>query len=102
MREDREPSVVCESISPNPKNVEKETAQKKKNQRKGLFLRVSTKDSLEMRKINLLLEIFEGDYPVYAFYEDTKKYEALGFVKINEPMMNEMNNILGDSNVVIR
>lgn len=102
MREDREPSVICESILPNPKNVEKTDKESKKNQRKGLFLRVSSKVSPEIRKIRLLLEIFDGGYPVYVFYEDTKKYEPLAFCSINEPMMNEMKNILGDSNVVMR
>ena len=102
MREDREPSVICESISPNPKNIEKTGKEVKKNQRKGLFLRISSKDSPEMRKTELLLQIFEGDYPVYVYYEDTKKYEASGFVKLNEPMLNEMKIILGDDNVVVR
>ena len=55
-----------------------------------------------MRKTELLLQIFEGDYPVYVYYEDTKKYEASGFVKLNEPMLNEMKIILGDDNVVVR
>ena len=50
----------------------------------------------------LLLEIFDGDYPVYAFYEDTKKYESLGFVSVNEPMIDELKIILGDNNVVMR
>ena len=102
MREDREPSVICESIFPNPKNIEKTDKDVKKNQRKGLFLRLSSKDSPETRKTGLLLEIFKGDYPVYAFYEDTKKYVPLGFVSINEPMIDEMKNILGDDNVVVR
>ena len=102
MREDREPSVICESISPNPKNIEKTEKEVKKNQRKGLFLRISSKDSPKMRKTELLLQIFEGDYPVYVYYEDTKKYEASGFVKLNEPMLNEMKIILGDDNIVVR
>ena len=102
MREDREPSVICESISPNPKNVEKTEQAIKKNQRKGLFLRIGSKASPETRKIGLLLEIFDGDYPVYAFYEDTKKYESLGFVSVNEPMIDELKIILGDNNVVMR
>ena len=102
MREDREPSVICENIMSNPKNIEKTEIEPKKNQRKGLFLRIENKTSPVNRKVRLLLDIFEGNYPVYAYYEDIKKYEPLGYVNINEPLLKEMVHILGDENVIKR
>ena len=102
MREDREPSVICETIMPNPKNLNKEEEPKKKNQRKGLFLRVESSDSEVNRKIKLLTEIFDGNYPIYIYYEDTKKYVPMGFVDVNEPMLDEMRGLLGEDNVVMR
>lgn len=102
MREDREPSVICELIMPNPKNLSKEEEPKKKNQRKGLFLRVESSTSEANRKISLLREIFEGNYPLYIYYEDTGKYVPSGFVDVNEPMLSELRGLLGEDNVVMR
>ena len=102
MREDREPSVICELIMPNPKNLSKEEEPKKKNQRKGLFLRVESSTSEVNRKISFLREIFEGNYPLYIYYEDTGKYVPSGFVDVNEPMLSELRGLLGEDNVVMR
>lgn len=102
MREDREPSVVCETIEPNPKNILKDREKPQKKQRKGIFLRVDNADSPCMRKINILLDIFKGDFPVYIFFKDSGKYEHMGYVKMNNPMCNEFKEIIGEENVVIR
>lgn len=101
LREDREPSVVCETIEPNPKNILKNIKPEKK-QRKGIFLRVNSAESTCMRKIKTLLDIFEGDFPVYIYYKDTEKYECAGYVRMNKPMCDEFIEIIGDENVVIR
>lgn len=104
LREDREPSVICEAIEPNPKNQYKqqnrETPEKK--QRKGVFLRLSSDESEKIRKITLLLDVFCGTFPVYCYYTDSKKYKTIGYVNLNDPMIYEMKNILGEDNVVIR
>ncbi len=102
MREDREPSVVCETIEPNPKNILKETAKPEKKQRKGIFLRLESEKCPEITKINTLIDIFGGGFPVYAFFKNTGKYERIGFVNLNEPMCNEFKTIIGDENVVVR
>ncbi len=102
LREDREPSVVCETIDPNPKNLIKEADKKEKKQRKGIFLRVENSSCAEIKKIRTLINIFEGDFPVYIFFKDTGKYEHMGYVKMNVPMCNEFKEIIGDENVVVR
>ena len=104
LREDREPSVICETIEPNPKNLYKQqnnnTADKK--QRKGVFLRLPSGNSKELRKITVLVDIFSGTFPVYCYYTDSKKYKIIGYVNLNDPMIKEMTEILGEENVVIR
>lgn len=102
MREDREPSVVCETIDPNPKNIMKNQDSEKKKQRKGIFLRVDSEQVAELSKIKTLLSIFQGDFPVYIFYKNSRKYEYISSVKLNEPMTKELKTIIGDENVVIR
>ncbi|MBQ7294961.1 MAG: DNA polymerase III subunit alpha [Clostridia bacterium] len=102
LREDREPSVVCETIEPNPKNILKQEIKKEKKQRKGIFLRVENAECEGMSKIKTLIDIFEGDFPVYIFFKDTGKYERMGFVRMNTPMCAEFKEIIGDENVVVR
>ena len=102
MREDKEPTVICETIEPNPKNIMKDEAKTEKKQRKGIFLRMTSKSCAEMKKVNTLLDIFGGDFPVYAYYSDENKYDRIGFVNLNIPLINELKYIFGSENVVIR
>ncbi len=104
MREDRVPSIVCEAIEPNPANLYKNAGEKPKvkKQRNGLFLRIKSKDCDQEKKIRLLLDIFDGTFPVYCYYNDTKEYKTSGYVTLNEPMLDEMRFILGEDNVVVR
>lgn len=104
MREDREPSVICETIEPNPTNLYKneKNSEPQKKQRKGIFLRLYSDNTKAERKVNLLLDIFSGTFPVYCYYTDTKVYKAVGHVSLNEPMVDEMKHILGEENVVVR
>ncbi len=102
MREDREPTVICESIEPNPSNIYKENKQQQKKQRSGIFLRISGDDTAVDKKISLLEEIFPGTFPVYYYYTDSKTYSIKGYVSLNEPLVTEMEHILGKENVVVR
>ena len=103
MREDREPSIICESIDPNPSNIYKDKAAGPiKKKRNGLFLRVESSGCESSRKIALLIDIFDGTFPVYCYYNDTGEYKSAGYVSLNEPMLNELRYILGDDNVVLR
>lgn len=104
MREDREHSVICESIEPNPSNIFKgeKTPNEKKKQRQGVFLRLTEKGCDQERKIDLLADIFNGTFPLYCYYTDSREYVHKGFVTLNDPMISEMKCILGDDNVVIR
>ena len=102
LREDKEPSVVCETIEPNPKNIMKEEAKPQKKQRKGIFLRLSSRECSQIEKINTLIDIFCGDFPLYAFYSDENKYDRIGFVNLNNPLIDELKYLIGDENVVVR
>ena len=103
LREDKEPTVVCENIEPNPVNIYKSNPDDKQvKQRKGLFLRLESENSTATRKIELLTEIFDGTFPVYCYYNDTKEYKRTGLIDINGAVLEELNNILGEKNVVLR
>lgn len=104
LREDREPSVVCESIEPNPVNIYKysEAKTEKKKQRNGIFLRFDFKGCENEIRISRLIEANSGTFPVYYYYNDTGEYIPGGYVSLNESLINDMKGILGDKNVVVR
>ncbi len=100
LREDKEPTIVCERIEPCPQNAPKQ----QKKVKHGLFLRVDTKNSeKEKRALNLLQIFDEGNTPVRFYYNDIKEYskQAVG-VDVNEPLLNELRRLLGAENVVLQ
>ncbi len=109
---DDEVKLLAEIISVAPKSVDISTAiagQKEgkdnSKKKKGLFLRVSSENSIEIDSIKNLLSIFDGETPVYLFFTDTKKYEFLGLdylTDVNNPLINELKYKLGEENVVLR
>ncbi len=101
LREDREPSLVCDSILPCPKSAPAQKQTSKKQPR--LFLRVESENCIEAKRAQNLLSIFEGNTPTRFYYNDTKSYSktALG-VDINEPLLNELKRIIGAENVVLQ
>lgn len=68
--------------------------------KKGLFLRFDTSDSPQIKICKNLLSIFEGNYSVYFYYSDTKKYAYICKCDCNEVMLGELKRILGADNVI--
>ena len=102
VREDKDATIVCETIEPNPKNILKDEVKQEKKQRKGIFIRLKNRNCTEIKKVMTLTDIFSGTFPMYAYYLDEKKYEKIGSVNLNNPLINELKYILGDENVVVR
>lgn len=100
-REDKAPNIICESIEANPKNIAPKNSVQKK-QRNGIFVRVSSADDQRLHKLELLMSIFEGDFPVYIFDSVGAKYKCIGFCEYNEPLVNECELIFGKENVALR
>ncbi len=98
-------SLASENAEEIIKNTPKNTSQGSANKKKGIFLRVESKQSTSLNSVKNLLSIFEGNMPVYAYFKDTEKYEFLGeeyLTSVNTPMVNELKRILGAENVVVR
>ena len=69
----------------------------------GLMLLVDTVDSEQDRKVKNLLSIFEGNIPVYLYYNDTrKKYVSARGVDVNTPMLDELKRLLGERGVMLK
>ncbi len=74
-------------------------------QKKGVFLRIQSSSTTEIKKVKTLFSIFNGNVPVYLYYKDTKAYQFLGneyLTGYNKPLEDELKYILGEENVVIR
>lgn len=106
LREDKAPTVIASMISPCPKPEEGNIAKENENnkpKRKGLFLRVDSESYEEKHKVENLLSIFDGNEPVYIYYNDTKIYSTMKFgVFPDRVLINELKKLLGDENVVLR
>lgn len=104
-REDKDPSIVCESIEANPKNVTETSADKSdvKKRRSGIFIRVQSSDTPQIRKLKVLLSIFEeGQMPVYLYDIKESKYVFLGKTDPNDALVHECIYVFGKDNVVLR
>ncbi len=102
MREDEEAKIICEkiisadNIQPNKKP--------QKSKRPGLYLKLDNKSSEKYQSACLLLSIFEGNTPVYFYFEEDKKLmraPSKMWVDINDVMIKELKHKIGDKNVVL-
>lgn len=87
------------------KNTATKTEEKATKKRKtGIYLKLPSENSATTEKIKSLVSIFEGDIPVYLFFEDKNKYEFLGkefLTAINEPLIKELKNLIDEKNVIV-
>lgn len=118
LRDEEEIRVIPDRISPCPNKdtVEDSAAQtaslppasKKRLEipqeiRQGLFLLIDTLESEQDKKVKNLLSIFEGNIPVYLYYNDTRaKYVSARGVDVNMPMLSELRLLLGEKGVLLK
>lgn len=103
LREDKEPSIVCDTIEPCPKADCAEQKVPQKKVKHGLFLRVPNENCEQHLRAQNLLAIFEGNTPAYFYYNDSKKYSSdVTHFDMNDPLINELKRILGAENVVFQ
>ncbi|MBP9988442.1 MAG: DNA polymerase III subunit alpha, partial [Ruminococcus sp.] len=109
IRDDEPSVVVCDKIM-TPQDAEIQTpsnnkSAEKKHKRNGLFLKFKSKNCSEQIQAEKFLDIFDGYTPLYYYFEDTKEYRLVPrekFITPNKPLLDELENILGRGNVVLR
>ena len=102
--------LICEKISTleNDENLETKPEQKTENsnpRRHGLYIKLKNKDSIDYKKVENLLRIFDGHEPVYFFFSDDKKLVLAPknlWVDLNDVMVTELKNQIGSENVFIK
>ncbi len=101
VREEREPTVICEMIEPNPKNILKTKTEKKK-QRKGVFARLTGENDERLSLLRTVVSNNSGDFPVYAYYSDVGRYVFIGNAYMCQFFKEEILAFMGEENVAIR
>lgn len=74
-------------------------------ERKALYLRVESRESPAFQKAQQILLVFEGITPVYFYLQSEKKYLKAPqgmWVTPNDPMLRELQRVLGKENVVFK
>ena len=113
LKDDEEVKIVCENIvlPPNKNNLDERLDKNNDNSgiknsyKKGLYIKVDNKESKVYNRARLLLSIFDGNFPVYFFFNDQRKLMLAPrscWVDINDVLVRELKNQLGDINIVLR
>ena len=85
------PSPKTPAVSPRPRIISK------------LYLRAANQEDPMFRRAKAICEIFTGAVPVIYYFSDTKEYKPSGlFLNPTEYILEELKELLGDENVVIR
>ena len=98
IREDREPQITVDSISPLDGNAEKAASQPGE---KTLWVKVPSQGSKEFEHIEKLLTMFPGRGKMIIYCETEKKKLATGCI-IHDALISELKRIVGDRNVVVK
>ena len=105
-KEDEASKIIAEKITDISRYQKDLTADDgNKNTKNELWLKLSSMNSRSFEEVKNLLSIFEGDCPVYMYFEDTNKRmrapRSLWCVK-NDLLFSELERILGKGNVKVR
>lgn len=99
-------SSLADDVPPKAQTAARSNAEKTQIPREiktGLMLLVDTLNSEQDRKVKNLLSIFEGNIPVYLYYNDTrKKYVSARGIDVNIPMLEELKRLLGEKGVMLK
>ena len=113
VREDRPAQLVCESMtsldeaikaadkSGSVAKTDKTRSNPEKRIKSGLYLKINSMDDEKYLRARRVMDIFEGNTPVILVLSDGRRMMSPRnlWVDINEPLLKELKNILGDKNV---
>ncbi|MEG0035108.1 MAG: DNA polymerase III subunit alpha [Oscillospiraceae bacterium] len=100
IRDEKEPQIMVETIRPLT-DIDAPAGETLPQTEKTLWLRFPTKDDPRMKRLELILEMFEGDERMIIYFEDTQK-RMTARCTIHDALIRELNEMLGQENVVIK
>ena len=103
LRDDKEPQIVINRARPitdyaeQIPDVPRQSAQKTET----LYLRLPSEEGKLYPRIRAIVNMFPGDSPVVLYFSDTRKRRGTRAV-LMENMLEELRNVLGNENVVLK
>ena len=99
-----EASLLTDPIAPSASagNASEREEAPRKKMRSGLYLKVPSKSSREFERAMKLLAVFEGETPVYFYFNDEKLLKCAPrakFVQFNDVLFGELKKQLGEDAV---
>lgn len=114
VEEEKDPKILVNAVfQPNAagaaalkqKGGERPQEPAKKSKHTGLYLKFQSKEDSRLHKAGVITSIFEGQLPLYYYFEDVKKYirqPQAQWVDVNDTMLGELKRLLGDENVAVK
>ena len=102
IREDEDCKLICENITIAPEKLNIQPEKKREN--KGLYFRIKNQECDEYKKIQHVLDVFDGNIPVYYYFTDENKLvrHHSRMCDLNDSMLRELRRIVGEDNVRIK
>ncbi len=110
LREDKEPQIIVNRVRPmsdftdpyvKPFLNELIPQKPEPEESSTLYLRLSAEECGEYRKVRAIVNMFPGNSLVVIFFADTRKRLA-GRCLLRNSMIEELKNVLGEANVVLK
>ncbi len=104
-RDEDKVQIICDKILPIPRNMNEALPSSRPAEKKtppGLYLKVANDSCREYIRAKQVLDIFDGNVPLYIYFTDSRKLwrtPSSMRVDVNEVMLRELRKRIGESNV---
>jgi len=105
IRDEKEPQIVINRARPISDfadgSVEPEIPVKPEKKQGTLYLKLTGETDPNYRKVRAIVNMFPGDSQIKVFFVDTRKMRG-SKAELDERMLRELRNVLGDESVVVK
>jgi DNA polymerase-3 subunit alpha len=102
IRDEKEPQIVINRARPMSDFANAEPrSEAPKTQTGTLYLQLAGESDPRYDKVRAIVNMFPGDQPVVVFFADTRTRRGTK-AKLDQRMLNELRNLLGEANVVVK
>ncbi len=99
-RDEKEPQLMLETLRPLT-DLSETQEEKPKEKEKKLWVKLPSREDPRLKRIELILTMFPGQGRMIVYFEDTKDRMGTACL-IHEALIDELKEMLGESNVVVK
>ena len=102
LRDDKDPQIVINRARPMSDFTDRVLPEPEPEKYSGtLYLRLPSEQDPAFRKVKAIINMFPGDSKVVVYFADTKLRRGAA-CDLDRRMLNELKNLLGESNVIVK